>query len=157
MHPCPRWQRADSMSFPFLSCGLRAHSWGRSLFRSVGGHIPGNSWVWWRSGLMSYPHGEHGLPTDQHLRFSFPSCPQSLFGCNQCDVGVWLPGYFSRHNCSYRVCTNTGSCKGKEADPVVCPQPWSQKEMLGLSNLALSVMSQHSLRNTQMRSNQNVF
>lgn len=36
-----------------------------------------------------------GLPTDQHLWPSLPSCPQSLFEGNQCDVSIWLPGWFS--------------------------------------------------------------
>lgn len=103
---------------------------------------------------MSYPHGERGLPSDQHPWFSFPSCPQSLFGSSQCDVSIWLPGYFSHHDWCCHVCTNSSSCKGREAGAVVCAQPWSQKGTLRLSNLASNVMSQLGLRNIWRRSDQ---
>lgn len=155
MHPCPRKQRADIVSLLLPSCEIREHGWRRRLFGSVGGHIAGNSWVWCVSGLMSYPHGERGLPLDQHLWFSF--LPSVSFWCSQCDVSIWLPGYFPHHDCSCHICTNSTSCKGIEADAVVCARPWSQKGALSLSNLTSNIMSQLSLGNVWRRSVQNVF
>lgn len=147
-------ERAVIVSLPFPSCGLRAHGWGRSLFGSVGSHITWKQLSLMGNWLAELPPCSAWFTYIPASPVLLPFCPQSP-GCNQCGVSVWLPGYFSHHNCSCHVCTNTVSCKGKGAGIVVCPQPWNQKEMLGLSNLAPSVTSQLSLRN--MRFDQNVF
>lgn len=135
MHPCPRWQRPDVFCIPFPSWGLWAHSQGRSFFWNRRPHTwkglslmgiwdnkfpPRDTWFTCRPASVVFPSI---LPSVsiwvqsmrcecQTARLCFTS--QLLPSCLH--LSRFLQGWRDRHS----------------------PQPWSRKEMLGLSNLTIT-------------------